>query len=181
MFGATLSSNKHHQIIAAFLEDCFSGSRKVPIICLCILFFILFGRLKSTATLVFCIVCIVQTFGKLIWFLLQMSFPHPLEHIQKQASPQTGQPRTVSLQARLPFFLHRLDLSVFRQAHIVQSLDQAQAVRDAQGGLSLVPPALRKCVGPGVRPGFESCHSAIMWCKQSTSPSLRFLVFKREY
>lgn len=28
MFGATLFSNKHHQIIAAFLKDCFSGSRK---------------------------------------------------------------------------------------------------------------------------------------------------------
>lgn len=78
------------------LKTVSQGRGKVPYYLLSFLLFVLPGKLKSTSTSVFCIVCIVKTFGKLIWFLLQMSFPDSMEDIQKQASLQIGHQKIVS-------------------------------------------------------------------------------------
>lgn len=60
-----------------------------------------FGVLQSLATSGFCLVCIVENFGKLIWFLFQTTFPDPSERHsetspsfkqapQEQCLPKTG-------------------------------------------------------------------------------------------
>lgn len=52
---------------------------------------------------------------------------------------------------------------MFTPVHVVQSLGQAQAVRAAQKGLSLVVWLSGSSVGPRVRPGFKAYLSLVMW------------------
>lgn len=100
-FGAALSPfkqaspDKPHVPLGLFLRK----QEMAPIICWRFLFFILFGRQKSTIT---CALFALLKTGKLIWFLLRRSFLYPLEDIQKPASLQISQEGTVSLQAGFP-------------------------------------------------------------------------------
>lgn len=85
---------------AFFLKDCFSVIRKCTLLSVwasCPLYCL--GGRSQQPRLHSALFALLKT-GKLIWFLLQMSFPFLLEDIQKQTSLQTGWQETVSLKAR---------------------------------------------------------------------------------
>lgn len=84
----------------AFLKDCFSVIRKCTLLSVwasCPLYCL--GSKSQQPCLYSALFALLKT-GKLIWFLLQMSFPFLLEDTQKQTSLQTGRQETVSLKAR---------------------------------------------------------------------------------
>lgn len=67
-------SNKWYQIKPGLPKGLFLRNQEMdPIICLSFLFFILFGRQKSTTTFIFCIVCIVKN-----WKINLVSSPNEL-------------------------------------------------------------------------------------------------------
>lgn len=80
----SLLSNKCPHISPSVPLGLFLRKQEMyPIISLSFLFFMLFGRQKSTITSA--LFALLKT-GELIGFLLQRSFPYPLEGFQKPAS-----------------------------------------------------------------------------------------------